>query len=95
MTQPQDKTTHGEMMGGGIGMGGGMMRRAMRRGFVGPVTLRVIFSLMDADGDGTISLQEWQTAQERIFKAMDTNKDGTVTLEEMQNFVRGTPPSQQ
>jgi Ca2+-binding EF-hand superfamily protein len=51
--------------------------------------MRIIFSLMDADGDGTISLQEFQAAHERIFKAMDANKDGFVTLEEMQDFLRG------
>jgi uncharacterized protein YhfF len=44
---------------------------------------------MDADGDGTVSLQEWQAAHERIFKAMDTDHDGTVTFEEMQAFMRG------
>ncbi len=62
----------------------------------GPIG-RVLFSLMDADGDGKLSLQEFQAAQERIFKAMDPDKDGTVTLEEMQNFLRGTtrPVSQQ
>ena len=27
-----------------------------------PVMARIIFSLMDADGDGTVSLQEWQAA---------------------------------
>jgi len=25
---------------------------------------------MDADGDGKVSLQEWQAAHERLFKAM-------------------------
>jgi hypothetical protein len=53
------------------------------------VGLRIIFSLMDADGDGTVSLQEWQAAQERVFKAMDTDHDGTVTLGEMQAFFHG------
>jgi Ca2+-binding EF-hand superfamily protein len=42
--------------------------------------LHILFALMDADGDGTISLQEFQAAHERIFKAMDANKDGKVTL---------------
>jgi Ca2+-binding EF-hand superfamily protein len=46
--------------------------------------------LMDADGDGTISLQEFQAAHERIFKAMDANKDGRLTPEEMQAFMQGT-----
>jgi Ca2+-binding EF-hand superfamily protein len=51
--------------------------------------MRIIFALIDTDSDGTISLQEWQVAHERIFKAMDANKDGTVTLDEMQNFMTG------
>jgi Ca2+-binding EF-hand superfamily protein len=51
--------------------------------------MRMIFSLMDADGDGKLTLQEFQAAHERIFKAMDTDHDGTVTLEEMQAFMRG------
>jgi Ca2+-binding EF-hand superfamily protein len=42
--------------------------------------MRIVFSLMDSDGDGTISLQEFQAAHERIFKAMDANKDGRLTL---------------
>ena len=52
--------------------------------------MRFIFALMDSDGDGTVSLQEFQAAHEKIFKAMDTDKDGTLTLEEMQAFMRGT-----
>jgi Ca2+-binding EF-hand superfamily protein len=44
---------------------------------------------MDTDGDGTLSLQEFQAAHEKIFKAMDTDKDGTLTLEEIQAFMRG------
>jgi len=78
---------HG-MMSGGM-MGGGMMGHG-RGGGTAPMMMRMIFSLMDADGDGKLSLQEFQAAHERIFKAMDTNKDGFVTLEEMQNFIRGT-----
>ena len=34
--------------------------------------MRMIFALMDSDGDGTISLSEFQAAH--IFKAMDSNK---------------------
>ena len=79
---------HGGMMGRGK-MGGGAMGP--------PIMLRMMFALMDADSDGTISLQEFQAAHERIFKAMDANKDGFVTLEEMQDFIRGTsrPASRQ
>ena len=68
-------------------MGRGMMGQG---GMMGPVIMRMIFALMDSDGDGTISLQEFQAAHERIFKAMDANKDGRLTLEEMQDFMRGT-----
>jgi len=76
---------HGSMMSGGM-MGRGMMGG----GVMGPpFMLRMMFALMDADGDGTISLQEFQAAHERIFKAMDSNKDGKLTLEEMQAFIHG------
>ena len=97
----------GGMMGGGL-LGRGMTRRGygyhdwdrgvMRSGMLGPpMMMRMIFSLMDADGDGKLSLQEFQAAHERIFKAMDANKDGFITLEEMQDFIRGTsrPASKQ
>ena len=73
--------------------GFGMMRRgwmgepgAMQSGMM----MRMLFALMDSDGDGTVSLQEFQAAHERIFKAMDANKDGVLTLEEIQAFMRGT-----
>ena len=83
---------HGGMMGGGM-MGRGMMGHGMMGGRAmgpPPVMLRIMFALIDTDSDGTISLQEFQTAHERIFKAMDTNKDGKLTLEEMQAFMHGT-----
>jgi len=51
--------------------------------------MRMLFILVDTDGDGTISLQEFQAAHERIFKAMDANKDGRLTLEEIQAFMQG------
>jgi hypothetical protein len=30
------------------------------------------------DSDGTVSLEEFQAAHERIFKAMDADNDGTL-----------------
>jgi Ca2+-binding EF-hand superfamily protein len=77
------------MMGRGGMMAGGMMGQGMMMG-PPPVMLRMMFALIDTDSDGTISLQEFQAAHERIFKAMDTNKDGKLTLEEMQAFMHGT-----
>jgi EF hand len=88
---------HGMMGPGMMGhgwMGGTMMdygHHHWDRGhdIAGPMMMRMIFSLMDADGDGKLTLQEFQAAHERIFKAMDTDHDGTVTLEEMQAFIQG------
>ncbi len=54
----------------------------------GPL-MRIIFALIDTDADGTISLQEFQAAHERIFKMMDANKDGVLTFDEMQLFMSG------
>jgi EF hand len=83
------------MMGHGGMMGCGMMRRGGMMGGGGMMghgaTMRFIFALMDSDGDGTVSLQEFQAAHEKIFKAMDTDKDGTLTLEEIQTFMRRQP----
>ena len=78
------------MMGGGMmGHDHGHHEWNRDRNIAGPMMMRIIFSLMDADGDGKLTLEEFQAAHERIFKAMDTDHDGTVTLEEMQTFMRG------
>ncbi|MET4346523.1 EF-hand domain-containing protein [Bradyrhizobium sp. RT9a] len=89
-TTGQGDTMCGGMMGRGM-MGRGMMGGGMMGGAMGPpMMFRMIFALMD-DGDGQISLQEFQAAHERIFKAMDSNKDGQVTQEEMHSFMHGRP----
>jgi len=87
MMQQQDQGDYHRYHGGM--MGGGMMGQGCGRGMMGSMAMRIIFSLMDADGDGTVSLQEFQAAHERIFKAMDADHDGTVSFEEMQAFMRG------
>jgi hypothetical protein len=59
-----------------------MMGRGMRgpgqmgAGMMGPAMMRMMLVLMDTDGDGTVSLSEFQAAHERMFKALDANKDG-------------------
>nr|WP_128929179.1 EF-hand domain-containing protein [Bradyrhizobium guangxiense] len=87
----------GDMMGM---MGRGMMGQGMKgHGAMGgdakepPVVFRIIFALMDADGDGTVSLPEFQGAHERLFKAMDRDKDGKLTFEEMMTFMHGSKSS--
>jgi hypothetical protein len=96
--QPDQQQTQSHPMGEeGTGtMGQGMMGQGMMcRGMMGgsamgsPMMFRMMFALMD-DGDGEISLQEFQAAHERIFKAMDRNKNGQLTQEEMQAFMQGT-----
>ena len=86
--QSQPTGQEGSGMGRGGMMAGGMMGHGMMGGGA-PVMLRMMFALIDTDSDGTISLQEFQAAHERIFKAMDTNKDGKLTLEEMRAFMHG------
>ena len=100
--KPDQQQTQGQggMMGSGPGGGmtargmmeGGMMGRGMMGGGAmgPPIMMRMVFALMDADGDGTISLPEFQAAHDRIFKAMDSNKDGRLTQEEMHAFMHGT-----
>ncbi len=98
-TQHQPADQEGTSMSGKGGMMGCRMMRGgmmgmMRRGGMGRhFAMRIIFALMDSDGDGTVSLQEFQAAHEKIFKAMDANKDGVLTLEEIQAFMQGTSKS--
>lgn len=52
--------------------------------------MRLMFALLDADGDGSLSENEVQGAIGRIFTAIDENGDGKVDLEEIQSFLHGT-----
>jgi len=82
---PGWRQQHGDR---GMGMmGGGGMRGPGAAG--SGMMMRMLFAMMDGDGDGTVSLPEFQAAHERIFKAMDANKDGRLTLEEIQAFMQG------
>jgi hypothetical protein len=90
-TRVQDRDIRDEEDPGPGMMGHGRMghcRMKGQRGMMGPL-MRIIFALMDPDADGTVSLEEFQAAHEKIFKAMDVDKDGTVSFEEMMNFMHG------
>ena len=70
--QPQTQEAPGASGGG---WGYGRWHHMMRGGFTGgpgmsghPMMMRMIFALMDTDGDGTIELQEFQAAHERILR---------------------------
>lgn len=93
----QDQQQDSGMMGPGM-MGQGMMGSGMMGpGMMGPGMMRMMLILVDTDGDGALSLQEYQAVHERMFKALDSDGDGRVTLEEMQSFMPGmaTPKPQQ
>jgi hypothetical protein len=67
-----------QYMGPGMMMGAGMMGHGMRH---------MMAVMMDADGDGAVSLEEFQAVQLRMFKAMDLDNDGKLTSEEMEDFM--------
>ena len=72
----------------GRGMRGG--RDDMRSGMMHGAGMRVMFAIVDADGDGALSLAEVQDFHGRIFKAVDQNKDGRVEMTEIETFFHGS-----
>lgn len=57
------------------------------------LALQTLFALMDADGNGVVSLEEAQAfmaiATQRVFNGVDADGSGEVTLEELRAFIQG------
>ena len=66
-----------------MGMGMGMDMGS--RGFHS-ARMRMMFAIVDADGDGALSIEEVNDFHSRIFNAVDQDGDGSVTMEEIEDF---------
>jgi Ca2+-binding EF-hand superfamily protein len=51
--------------------------------------MRIMFAVMDSNGDGALSLDEVRDFQQRIFDGVDDDGDGRVTMEEIRFFFDG------
>lgn len=51
--------------------------------------MQIMFAVMDANGDGALSLEEIQEAHARIFAHVDADDDGKVTQDELGAFFHG------
>ncbi len=95
--QPGAQSAQPGMMGGmmGQGMTCPMMRSGMMGGMRGmPMMgprghmMKVMFAIVDTNGDGGLSFEEVTAVHKRIFERVGGNKDGKVTREEIQTFMR-------
>jgi hypothetical protein len=68
-------------------MGPGIMRHESIMGRRGH-TMKVMFAITDADGDGALSFEEVTVIHKRIFDSVDADNDGKVTVDEVQAFLR-------
>jgi hypothetical protein len=92
--QDPRQSQQGQGMMGQRGPRSEMMGSERERGMMGRGgMMRIMLAVMDADGDGALSLEEVQEAHARIFNHVDADDDGRVTLEEMQAFFHGAPPA--
>lgn len=63
-------------------------RGGMGRGMHG-ARMRMMFAIVDADGDGALSQTEVQDFVGRIFNAVDEDGDGSVDMQEIRSFFHG------
>jgi hypothetical protein len=82
MEMGQGKDGHGQGMGHGSGQGMGMGKRMGMGGMAGPgqaVHEGMTPAFNDADGDGIVTLAEFDAASAKLFPLMDADGDGAVT----------------
>lgn len=73
-------------------MRSGMGRDGTGRGMTGHgPALRIMFAVVDENGDGALSLEEVQAFHARIFRAVDADDDGALTQAEVRDFMTGAP----
>lgn len=90
MTQGRDdKKKYGKHGDRHSGMRHHRMGRGMGRGMGHGAMMHVVFAIMDANGDGSLSLEEVQEAHARIFAHMDADDDDQVTKKEIKSFFKG------
>jgi len=82
----KERRHHAEDRGGSR-----MHDRGWRRGGMGSpmmhgAGMRMMFAIVDADGDEALSLTEIQEFDGRIFRAVDDNGDGKVEMTEIEAF---------
>nr|WP_051410173.1 EF-hand domain-containing protein [Mesorhizobium sp. LNHC220B00] len=68
----------------------GHMRHGRRAGadMMQSAKMRIMFAIMDTDGDGTLSRTEVQDFIGRIFNAVDEDGDESLDMQELQSFFR-------
>lgn len=68
----------------------GMGPRRMMRQSRHAAQAKILFAIVDANGDGSLTIDEVNDFHQRIFNAVDQDRNGSVTLAEVQNFFHGS-----
>ncbi|HSH30290.1 MAG TPA: EF-hand domain-containing protein [Thiohalobacter sp.] len=80
-TQTELSAGYGYMLAAAEGKCGGKMKDGKCGGMMGKDGMRGP-AKFDTNGDGKVTLEEFNTGHAKMFEMLDTNGDGKVTLEE-------------